>query len=240
MSRWKRRAIIAAVVLGGGLVGGYLLDAVVLPAVVHSRPVVQMPSVVGLPLRQAIAELTAHGFVVQEVRYEPNPTVPEQHVLRQVPYAGSLVRQGRRVYLTVSTGAQQSVVPNVIGLPLRQAQLQLLQQGFRMGELLTEYHDSLPPGTVVWQNPAPSSRALPGTAVTLVVSQQPLPALTMPNVLFQSLEEARALLEQMGLRVVVANTVSDPTFLPNTVVAQSPSEGTPVAPGTTVSLTVTR
>jgi beta-lactam-binding protein with PASTA domain len=44
----------------------------------------------------------------------------------------------------------------------------------------------------------------------------------------------------MGLRVVVANTVSDPTFLPNTVVAQSPSEGTPVAPGTTVSLTVTR
>jgi beta-lactam-binding protein with PASTA domain len=76
--------------------------------------------------------------------------------------------------------------------------------------------------------------------VTLVVSQQPLPALTMPNVLFQSLEEARALLEQMGLRVVVANTVSDPTFLPNTVVAQSPPEGTPVVPGTTVSLTVTR
>jgi serine/threonine-protein kinase len=231
------------IVLGAllGIVGvGVVLDQVVMPALVHSRPALRMPSVVGMPLQEALQVLTAQGFVVHEVRYEANPVVPEGRVIRQVPYAGAQVRKGRRVYLTVSTGQRSVEVPRLVGLSSREAQLQLLGRGLRLGQIGYEYSDSVPAGYVFWQS-VPAQEQVPvGTAVDLLVSQGPRPSVTVPSLVSLSLEEAERVVAAVGLQLGEVRFVTDPTFLPNTVVAQFPEAGQLVPPGTVVSVTVVR
>ncbi|MDW7997328.1 MAG: PASTA domain-containing protein [Bacteroidota bacterium] len=74
MRRGLRIGLLAVTVGMGLLVAA---DQVLLPMLVHSRPAIRMPSVVGMSLRQAVEFLSAQGFVVHEVRYEASPTVPE-------------------------------------------------------------------------------------------------------------------------------------------------------------------
>lgn len=227
----------SAVLLLAGIV---VADQLVLPALVHSRPVVRMPSLVGLSLPQAIGLLREQGFVLQEVRYEASPSIPEGHIIRQVPYAGAEVRRGRRVYLTVSTGLRTVTMPELRGLPYREAQIRLLSQGLRLGQVSYEYSDSLASGIVLWQSIAAEKPVAAGTSVDLVVSQGPRPSVPVPSLVSLSLEEAEQLVQQAGLVLGQVTVVADPTFLPNTVIAQQPEAGQLVPPGTVVSVTVTR
>jgi len=199
-----------------------------------------MPSVVGIPLQQAVELLTQEGFVVHQIHYEPSPVVPEGHVVRQVPYAGAEVRKGRRVYLTVSTGLRSVTMPSVRGLPYREVQIQLLSRGLRLGEVLYTYNDSIPAGLVVWQSIPPQQAVSVGTSVDIVVSQGPRPSVSVPSLVALSLEKAEQVLLRAGLRLGTVTFAFDETFLPNTVIAQSPIAGEIVPPGTAVSVTVAR
>ncbi len=225
---------------GGSVLAIVLLDQVVMPALVHSRPVLQMPSVVGLPVQQAVQILTEQGLLVHELRYEAHPTIPEGNVIRQVPAAGTQVRKGRRVYLTVSTGGRLVVMPRLVGLSLREGQIRLLSQGLRLGGVSYDYSDSLPEGVILWQSVPAESRVVAGTSVDVVVSSGPRPTVAVPELTTLSLEEAERVLTQLGLRLGTVTPVADATFLPNTVIAQSPPAGELVPPGTLVSVTVAR
>lgn len=225
---------VAAVLFGGAV----LADQVLLPQLVHSRPVVRMPSLVGMSLSKAVEVLNEQGFVLQEVRYEASPSIPEGHVIRQVPYPGAEVRRGRRVYLTVSTGLRTVTMPALYGMPYREAQIRLLVQGLRIGQVLSDYSDSLPAGTVLWQSVPAQSPVSVGTAVDILVSQGPRPSVVVPSLISLSLSEAEQVLREAGLTLGRVTVVPDPTFLPNTVVAQEPPAGQYVPPGAVVSVTV--
>ncbi len=240
--RHKRKRLLwrFLLFLGVALAGLMVADQVLLPALIHARPTVRLPSVVGMPLSQAVELLVQQGFVVQEIRYEPNPSIPEGYVVRQVPYAGAEVRRGRRVYLTVSTGQRTVVMPAVVGLSYREAQIQLLSRGLRIGQIVSTYDDTMPAGAVVWQSiPAQQSVSV-GTAIDLLISQGPRPSVLVPSLVGLSLEEAQEVLVRAGLRLGVVKVESDATFLPNTVIAQSPAADSVVAPGTGVSVTIAR
>ncbi|MCS7169979.1 MAG: PASTA domain-containing protein, partial [Candidatus Kapabacteria bacterium] len=143
-------------------------------------------------------------------------------------------------YLTVSMGQQSVKMPGVVGLPYREAQIQLLSQGLRLGQVLYKYSDSVPAGAVLWQS-VPGQTSVPaGTIVDVVVSQGPRPSVTVPSLSALSLEEAERVLTSVGLRLGTISYLADATFLPNTVVTQSPSAGMVVPPGTPVSVTVAR
>ncbi|MEN3027240.1 MAG: PASTA domain-containing protein [Chlorobiota bacterium] len=236
----RRRILLGAVVGVLGIGGVILLDQLIIPALVHSRPAVRMPSVVGIALERAVESLVSQGLVVHEVRYEPSPTVPEGRVIRQVPYAGAEVRRGRRVYLTVSTGQKQVAMPALVGLSARDAQVRLLSSGLRLGRMFYEYSDSIPTGAVFWQSIPPESQVPAGTSIELGISQGPRPSIAVPSLVSLSLEEAERMLFEVGLQVGAIRLVPDPTFLPNTVVGQEPAAGVLVPPGTAISLTVAR
>jgi serine/threonine-protein kinase len=131
-------------------------------------------------------------------------------------------------------------MPALQGLSYREAQIRLLSQGLRMGQVFYEYSDSLPSGVVLWQSIAAQSPVAAGTSVDLVVSQGPRPSVVVPSVVSLSLQEAEQLLQEAGLTLGQVTAVTDPTFLPNTVIAQEPAAGQLVPPGTVVSVTVTR
>lgn len=88
-------------------------------------------------------------------------------------------------------------VPNVIGLGYPEAMRQLESKGFKGERGETRFHNAAPRGTVLDQQPAPESRDVPGTRVTLVVSAGQKFG-TIPGVIGMSREQALNALEVAG------------------------------------------
>jgi serine/threonine-protein kinase len=125
-------------------------------------------------------------------------------------------------------------VPNVIGLSFSDAEQQLKSKGFaaERGEL--RYHNAAPKGTVLDQQPAPGTRDVPGTRITLVLSGGQRYA-TIPGVIGMSRELALNALEQAGFDAgeVTQRPSNDPL---GAVIDSRPRPGTQAPIPSTVAL----
>jgi serine/threonine-protein kinase len=130
-----------------------------------------VPSVVGMPSREAAASLRAAGFTPVR-RYAPSTSVPAWQVVETSPGVGERVRRPARVQILVSTGPPKVPVPAVVGEGADDAVQALADAGF---EPVTQERMSstADPGTVLELSPAPGTRVPQGSAVTAVVAREP-------------------------------------------------------------------
>jgi serine/threonine-protein kinase len=93
-------------------------------------------------------------------------------------------------------------------------------------------------GTVVKQDPDPgtTSTLVPNAKITITVAKGPSSITIPPDLIGQDVQAATAELDRLGLHPVTTKQTSDKT--PGTVLDVSPPGGTPVDPGSTVTLTV--
>ena len=123
-------------------------------------------------------------------------------------------------------------VPDVRGKQQSEAAQILIGAGFSMGS--TEVVSTEPPGTVISQNPAAGSRADKGTTVSVEIARKA--DVPVPNVIGQPKETAVQTLTQAGFTVSVKET---PSFAaPGTVITVTPPVGTPLRPGSAVTVEV--
>lgn len=134
---------------------------------------VSTPSVVGLAEPDAQRALTESGLygVVTE---RHDDTVPTGVVAASDPVAGTDVRSGSRVTLTVSTGRPR-VPPIPVGSPVAAAEGLLRQAELtsRLDEAARRFHPTAPAGSVIDTVPRAGSQLAIGTPVTLVLSRGP-------------------------------------------------------------------
>jgi beta-lactam-binding protein with PASTA domain len=65
-----------------------------------------------------------------------NPNYPKYSVIEQQPEAGSLVKENRKIYLTINpSGYRKAAIPNIIRRTLRQAKPTLEAVGFVVGTI---------------------------------------------------------------------------------------------------------
>jgi penicillin-binding protein 1A len=133
-----------------------------------------------------------------------------------------------------------TTVPNVLGMPVDQAEAALGREGFRAVRKLVR-NDDYPPGYVVGQAPAGDDQAPGGSAVTLEVSNGALTAV-VPDVLEMETAEARARIKEAELdsRVIVQQEPKSPgsASRKGQVWKQSPSGSTRTERGATVTIWV--
>jgi eukaryotic-like serine/threonine-protein kinase len=189
-----------------------------------------VPSVTGLPVDRATAELDERGFD-SDVVTEPNDA-DEGTVFAQDPGAGSDADEGSTVQLRVSGGPDTTAVPNAVGLQESDARDRLVDAGFQVEtEDVFSERDS---GSVVSQEPAAGAQAAEGATVTLSVSQG-TGLVDVPNVVGLTRGQAQAELSSAKLEANVVEVPSDEN--PGTVVAQNPVGGQ-ARQGSTVRLNV--
>ena len=125
-------------------------------------------------------------------------------------------------------------VPSVEGLDVQEARELLLEAGLAQPDVEFETNDEVPVNQVFAQNPPPGERVEPNSVVTLRVSSGT--ADTVPSVIGSLREEAVATLQDFQY-VVTEVTAASPQDA-GTVISQSPSPGSVLAPGSTVEITV--
>jgi beta-lactam-binding protein with PASTA domain len=96
----------------------------------------RVPSITGQNILSATKTLEAAGFevVIQDSVFID--TLAKQAVVRQIPEAESMVKNGRAIYLTINrTVAPQVEMPNLAGFSVKSAEMYLISLGLRMGEI---------------------------------------------------------------------------------------------------------
>ncbi|MDU0479553.1 Stk1 family PASTA domain-containing Ser/Thr kinase [Staphylococcus chromogenes] len=137
----------------------------------HSSQNVAIPAVMGKAEDEATAQLKKMGLQVER-REAPSPTVPKGQVIDTNPAAGSTVRPGAAVTLTVSSGKEIVEVPALSGLTTQEASKTLGEAGLQLESVVKEaYSENVPEGQITEQSPGAGSQVSKGSKVTITVSK---------------------------------------------------------------------
>jgi beta-lactam-binding protein with PASTA domain len=194
------------------------------------RPLV--PPVVGVNEVDAYAAITGvDNLTVGTVVYQYSDVVPAGVVISQNPTGGTAVLIGSSVDLVVSLG--QPIIPDVVGMTEDEARSAITDGGLTVGNVSYQYSDTLPPDTVISQNPASGIVAPVGYPVDLVVS-----GVLVPDVVGRSKTEANSLIAGAGLAVGGITYKRSSTVPIDSVISQNPVGGIVVPLGSFVNIEV--
>lgn len=196
----------------------------------------QVPDVTGLSQEDAEKEMDGVGFTTTTVS-EPSSDVDAGLVISTDPAGGEMARRGSQVTLTISTGAEKVKVPPVVGQTLNAAKQQLSAVGLDFSS--SQKPSDRPKGEVISQSPNAGTEVDPGSTVTLTVSSGPDEStVAVPPLVGLTQSDAETQLSSAGLVASVQTRSTGIQPQDGRVVDQSPSQGTEVAKGSTVVITV--
>ena len=217
----------------------YFLFSWTMETVIHNRKEVLVPDISGKSSVNALRVLSENNLAMKIGGYEFNETVPIGTVLRQIPDAGSTVREGKIVRVVFSQGGESVFTPNLIGLPLRNAELLLRQRQLVLGEVSESYSLKAEKGTVLSQDPKPELSVSKNTMVQVAVSAGLPPAgiVMMPDFRQKKSDEAQQWAAQSGVSLKLAEDANS-FFSGGTIIDQDPPPDTVVSAGAKITLTV--
>jgi len=232
--RWIAAAIVAVLV---GLLVGLALTR---------DTSTEVPDVTGNQLNVAIALLQQDGFSAA-VGKRVNREVPANTVLEQDPAASppgdrasldcsflTFFCSKPQVSLTVSNGPGSGNVPATAGLPREEASEKIEAAGFGV-RVETVNSATVEEGLVIHSEPPAGQTATHGTDVTLFVSTGPKQA-KVPVLVGSQRRLAVQQIRGRGLTPSVSEEESDSPA--GEVISQSPSAGSEVEAGSTVTIVV--
>src|SRR5689334_10280203 len=225
--------------LGGALLGTYVLFAAASMRVALRAREVQVPDLTNRTANEATAIASDLGLTVRvDDTRRPDPKIAAGRVLAQDPAPGSTARRQRSVRLSLSAGPRAATMPPLVGETERSAQLRLTQDGLTLAAVSEIRSHDLPSDVVVAQNPPPKS---PAAAVALLVNRGERGAsYVMPDLIGVNGDRAAETLRNRGFRVAVVGSTPYPGVAAGIVIRQSPQGGFQIGPGEPISLEVSR
>jgi len=231
---WK--PALAIIILIFGIL--IIFDTIIMPLYVSGNET-KVPNVIGLNKDEAINLLEKSNFVpiIQTTRYDDR--YGKDKVIFQKPNQGSLVKEGRRVYLTISGGEPLVRVPFIVNKTLRDAQITLERAGFKIGKI-DSIESELPVNTIVEQEYFQGRELPKGSSIGVKISLGPQAGMIRaPGLLGKSLTEAEGILNKMELQLGNKTYIHSSNLLPNTIVDQQPSEGSLLKIGDSINVVIT-
>lgn len=196
---------------------------------------VAIPNVAGKPYASAAATLKDAGLSPLRSD-EYSDTVAQGAVVGTSPKAGQSINPSQDVTVIVSRGVEQVTVPDVSGMTESEAKAALTDA--RLAMSVTEaYSETIPEGSVISQNPSPTSEVDHDSTVSVVISKGRQP-IDVPSVIGDTKDDAVAAIDAAGLQVTVTEDFSD-TVDKGVVISQNPASGT-VYKGDTITITVSK
>jgi serine/threonine protein kinase len=185
----------------------------------------------GKDVDTATRALENAGFVVGDRTERTSADVDAGDVIETDPPAGEEVDKGSTVNLIVSAGPEQVAIPNLIDYSYSDAKRLLQDQGLKVKRQTQDSSETK--DSVLNSNPPAGVKVDVGSTVTLIVSKGQV---TVPNVVGKDIEEATAILEDLGLKVDATEDAASPAP-ENQVTEQSIAAGQNVSPDSTIRLT---
>ena len=139
------------------------------------KKMVMIPDLAGLSVRQSILDLETAGLKLGEISWAFSDTLPPKVVVFSYPPKDTEVPMGSPVNLMVNRGRATNFtyMPNVVGLPLSEAQTKIEEKYLKVGIVTTRIDENFLPETVLEQSEPEGTELDVGTEIDLVVSTVP-------------------------------------------------------------------
>ncbi len=243
ISNWIARNVILAFLLFTVLIGG---SSMLLRVLTNHGKTIEVPDFTSMTVNEAKHEAAGHKLRVEVIDSIFVRKMERGAVYSQNPKAGSRVKQGRRILLTINAkNAKKISMPNLVGYSMRQAKAELNSRGLALGKLI--YVNDIATNNVLRQiyrnrEIRPGRQIETGSEIYLEVGLNPEDNLTyIPNV--KGLKYLRAVdaVHDNSLnigRVVFDKTVRNYTDSLNaSVTRQTPeASGNPILMGSDVTI----
>jgi serine/threonine-protein kinase len=191
-----------------------------------------IPSLLKLTPEAAVNLLSKSPLKVGEITDVFNASIPKGFVISSNPAQGTKVKRDTVVDLVVSKGVETFALASFVGTNGEQALNELTAAGFNVTTTYA-FDEKAMPGEVISQQPAAGAPLPKGAAVEIFVSKGSA-FVYIPNVMRYTQERAVALLEDLGLKVVVKKVTKSAKL----VIGIDPKVNAKVKRGSTVTLTV--
>ena len=239
VSQNKLIIILASIFVG--LVVIITTIVVLIPYITSARQE-DVPDVSGYTVNEAINALQDAGFIVaDEQREEASETIPEGHVTKTSPAAGSIRKEGTEIILYVSLGDITVEIEDYTGenynevkgrLEALNLQVIIERRDLEEGEDPNDYEE----GIIIDQSVEPGERLSEGDRITLYI-----PNLTnqYPDFVVDeySVSEVEEFAEDYGINLTI-NYEETTEYEPGTIIRQSRAAGTTVVEGARLTITV--
>lgn len=240
MKKLVRLLIVLAIILVIIVVGVFFgINNYLMPSIVQANELL-LPNVVGLNKDIAIKTIEDLKLtpIVVGPRYDAR--FKENEVIFQKPYAGTNVKENRRVYLHISGGEPIIKMPQLVGKTYRDASVNLERIGLFV-KSIDEVRSELPMGTVVEQEFPFETQVEKGDSIRLKISVGPrIGMVRVPNLIAKSEKEAIKILHRFSLKLGSKSYISSPTLLPNTIISQVPSQDNLLNIGDSVNVVISK
>lgn len=191
-----------------------------------------IPSLLKLTPEAAVNLLAKSPLTVGEITEVFNASIPKGFVISSNPAQGAKVKRDTVVDLVVSKGIETFNLASFVGTNGEQALNELTAAGFNVTTTYA-FDEKAMPGEVISQQPAAGAPLPKGAAVEIFVSKGSA-FVYIPNVMRYTQDRAVALLEDLGLKVVVKKVTKSAKL----VIGIDPKVNAKVKRGSTVTLTV--
>ncbi len=185
---------------------GLLIVFIIIPQWVKSTEIL-VPNLDGKHYYQALHSLSDVGLAPENTIYQASSSEPKGNVIDQDPPANHSIKPHHKVKITVSTGADMTPVPSVVGKSLDAARETLETADFRPNTIARVYSTNYLLDTVIAQSPAEGTPKKRRSPVNLLVSlgRKPQP-IQLPDLKNQLVSEVLPALEAVGLNVEIINS----------------------------------
>ena len=136
---------------------------------------VSMPNLIALSLQQASIILEENDMCQDKLSRTYHTRMEKDHIIAQVPVAGTVIPRGTCINLLVSKGTQPLAfkMPDLSGLTLEDALQAIEKANLIIGELKSAYQKSTPRNIIVEQEPVSGQRITIGSPVSLLINREP-------------------------------------------------------------------
>ncbi|MEM6327656.1 MAG: PASTA domain-containing protein [Bacteroidota bacterium] len=209
-----------------------LFNYAVMPLWTRQDAGVSVPDIREMTEEQAESTLRAAGLGADRREKNFNANLPADIVVEQQPDPNTTVKPGRRVYFYINASPKElAATPDVVSMAEATARTQLREAGLVVGRVETDSIRTPFRNTVTRQTPESGRQVPKGTRVTLWLSPGPGTArVRVPNVVGNTPEEARDILQRAGLWVDSPNATGD------RIRWQQPEEGSRLREGEEVRI----
>jgi serine/threonine-protein kinase len=238
----KKAGVIVLLLIGLVLI----FDKLVMPLYISQGNVKVVPDVLNMQYEDASKTLRHAGFnAIKSYHVKYLSGVDSNIVLSQTPEAGVEVKPGRNVYLVVNKREKPSFpMPDLLGRPELDARETAARMDLQLQNVqISTVTKSEENGRVLSQSIPAQTMVKSGSAVSIIVgrfeaSPEGMKKVAVPDVLGMSLEQARQVVADAGLRMGKVTTEYSASLVPNTVISQRPAVNAYVSPDQPVELTV--
>lgn len=199
---------------------------------------VKVPDLSNQNMEEAIGVLQEYNLDYRLER-ENSSSVPIDHVIKQDPVAGTMLKEGQEVVLYISDGVKQVKLPDVTKQYEVEGIQTLENMGFIVNEIERKYNEDYEKGMIYEQSPAPGALLKEGAEIKLYVSQGKDSAV-LDDLVGKTIDEAKEILLSEGLTLGSIKEEVSNKYEKNIVINQDPKAGVELQKKSVVNLTISK